>query len=241
MKRFACLSLGLLMAATASVCAESVGTIITLLGKTYHDCHIVRVHPDGVSFTHSNGAAKVLFDDLSTNWRKTLGYDPQKEEAYEREIADRRRREADARAARDLELAKALAAANQMEVERLRTQRIQALGAQGLAFSSQWPWTMAVPGFDFLPPLGAIHDGRDIHRRLRHRGISWDARGLAPLAPGVGGVVAFPSGGIQFFAPGMWSSPTLGQYVPGARVPVSLQAGLGLVGHRGGTSIPVSR
>ena len=61
---------------TASLASAAIPEITTLTGKTYRQCEIVRVHPDGVSFTHATGAAKVLFEDLSPVWQGRLGYDP---------------------------------------------------------------------------------------------------------------------------------------------------------------------
>ena len=91
-----------LLALTAMLPATVMATIdriTTIRGKSYRQCEIVRVHPDGVSFTHANGAAKILFTDLPESWRKRLGYSPAKAEAYEKELAEKRERQAQARAA----------------------------------------------------------------------------------------------------------------------------------------------
>lgn len=234
-------SMGILAVAVFTARADSAAvTITTLFGRTYHECQIIRVHPDGVSFTHSRGAAKVLFDDLPQGLRTRFGYDARKADAFEREIAERRRAETQARAERDRELAKALTVAHEMEVERLRTQRVQALGMQAIACNSGfgWPWMTPVAGFERFPPLGPFVDGRFFRRGARRDRLTWDSRGLVPLAPGTGGVVEFPSGGIQFFAPGMWSSPTLGRYVPGSPVPTAIRAGA--VGRSGSTMLPLA-
>lgn len=241
MKSLPCL-IGILAVAASTARADSSEVkITTLFGRTYQGCHIVRVHPDGVSFTHSRGAAKVLFEDMPPGLRERFGYDARKAEAYEKEVTERRRAEARARAERDLELARALTAAHEMEVERLRTQRVQALGMQAMAYNNGfgWPWITPLVGFERFPPLGPFVNGRFFSRGARRDRITWDSRGLVPLAPGTGGVVEFPSGGIQFFAPGMWSSPTLGLYVPGRQVPTPIRAGA--VGRSGTSTIPLPR
>lgn len=91
MKAFTPLLLALL--ASASLHAAPIKEITSLKGKTYYQCEIVQVHPDGVAFTHANGAAKVLFTDLPQTWRDRLGYDPQKAKAYEREQAEMQRQQ----------------------------------------------------------------------------------------------------------------------------------------------------
>lgn len=85
MKASTCTSFALVLLAALSLQAASQEKITTLTGKTYRQCEIVRVYPDGISFTHANGAAKVLFSDLSQEWRQRLGYDPAKAAAYQRE------------------------------------------------------------------------------------------------------------------------------------------------------------
>lgn len=64
--------------------------IKTLSGKTYSHCQVVRNYPDGVTFRHSRGMAKVLFTDMTPEGRKHFGYDAAKAEAYERKIQEDR-------------------------------------------------------------------------------------------------------------------------------------------------------
>lgn len=91
MKASTCTSCALVLLIAASLQAAPLEKIITLTGKTYRQCEIVRVYPDGVSFTHANGAAKVLFTDLSQELRQRLGYDPAKAAVYQREQEAARR------------------------------------------------------------------------------------------------------------------------------------------------------
>lgn len=115
-----------LMAAATLAQAAPIGRITTLTGKTYRQCHIVKVHPDGVSFRHADGAAKVLFTDLSQDWRDRLGYSPAKAAAYRKEQADKLAAEKAARARQEEARFAALA-------EAADRARIQALGQEAQA------------------------------------------------------------------------------------------------------------
>lgn len=94
MKRFV-LFLALLLAAAAPAFAgpQSRGVITTKAGKTFFDCKVTRVYPDGVGFTHREGAAKVAFKDLPESLRSEFRYDPKAAEAYQREQAALREEE----------------------------------------------------------------------------------------------------------------------------------------------------
>jgi hypothetical protein len=62
-------------------------TIKTLSGKTYTGCVLSQVTPDGISFMHSMGVAKVLFSDLDPAFAATFGYNPDAAEKYEQNQA----------------------------------------------------------------------------------------------------------------------------------------------------------
>lgn len=156
------LSLGL-----QSASAESIGDIATLRGKTYRQCEIVNIHPDGISFTHANGAAKVLFTDLPAPARQRFGYDPAKAAAYEQEIAEQRLAEKQARLKRQQELGEALALAQQIELARLRGIEVQARAAVHAAAQSPSP-TGLIP---LLPPLGLVHQSQDYRYASRNGGF----------------------------------------------------------------------
>lgn len=138
--------------------ARSLPEIVTLDGRRFVGCEQVRVHPDGVSFRHAHGVAKVLFTDLPAESRARLGYDPARARAYEKELAARREEEKAARA-RQAEAAaraeearyQALAAAAQRDHLRSLGQEAQAraaaLRAAGQAQASSVP---------VLPELGAV-------------------------------------------------------------------------------------
>ncbi|HYF36793.1 MAG TPA: hypothetical protein VD994_15970 [Prosthecobacter sp.] len=157
----------------------AIDKITTLTGKTYHRCEVVRVHPDGVSFTHSNGAAKVLFVDLPESWRKRLGYSPAKAAAHERDLADKRQRQAEARAEYQKQLARAMVAAQEAEATRLRIAEEQARAAiRAAELNALYAPRSAYP---LLPAIGAVFDSRD----YRYGRRSHDRR-FAPYPYGYG-------------------------------------------------------
>lgn len=181
MKTFLLLFALMLTAAQAAKIPE----ITTLRGKTYRRCEIVRVHPDGVSFTHADGAAKILFTDLPKSWRTRFGYDPEKAAAYETEVNERRKKITAARAREDAELSRNLA-----EAERLSRIRQLALAAQADAERQAVANTFVVPSYPILPVLGAVYDGRSYHQRgSRFAGLPYAAGGWYPCvgySPGYG-------------------------------------------------------
>lgn len=160
--------------------ADTIPEITTLQGRTFRRCEIVRVHPDGVSFRHATGAARVLFSDLSPEWRSRLGYDPEKAAAHRREqqeLAERREESRKARAAveeaRFRELAEAAARA-----------RIQIMGqeaqARALARQQASQAAFAPSIVPVLPALGAVHDPGQylrIHERARQLPFGWAGYG----------------------------------------------------------------
>lgn len=74
--------------------------ITTSKGKTYVNAKITQVEPDGISFTHAGGIAKIPFWELTEEMQKKYGYDPVKATEYHKKSltaqAERRRREATA-------------------------------------------------------------------------------------------------------------------------------------------------
>jgi hypothetical protein len=160
--------------------AETIPEITTLQGRTFRKCEIVRVHPDGVSFRHATGAARVLFSDLSSEWRSRLGYDPEKAAAHrqqQKELAEKREEARKARAAveeaRFRELAEAAARA-----------RIQIMGqeAQARALARRQVSSDTVSVVPVLPALGAVHDpGQDlrIYERARQLPYGWPGYGYS--------------------------------------------------------------
>ena len=52
--------------------------LTTLSGKKYTGVTVTRVEPNGISISHDDGLAKILFTDLSEELRTKHGYDPKK-------------------------------------------------------------------------------------------------------------------------------------------------------------------
>jgi len=160
MKAFV-LPLLLTFASVTLATAAPVAKITTLTGKTYRQCNIIKVYPDGVAFRHSNGAAKILFTDLSSDLRDRLGYSPSKAAAYKKEVADKREAEKVARA-------KYEEARYKLLVEAAERARIQALGqeAQARAFiAMQQQYAFGNPAFAAPPVLGAVFNSAGVYNR----------------------------------------------------------------------------
>ncbi len=184
----------LIWTAAASLAqAAPIAKITTLTGKIYRQCQIVKVHPDGVSFRHADGAAKVLFTDLSKEWRIRLGYDADKAAAYQQELADKREAEKAARA-------KVEEARFKLFAEAAERARIQSLGQEAQARASvqhqqQNFGTSVIP---VLPALGAVHQPGGGYERYER-----------PYSPFWNNGFGFPAGygygcGTSFYTPG-WS------------------------------------
>lgn len=84
----ALLALSMLLALgsfTQAALPNQIDEFTTLTGRTYRKCRISQIHPDGVSFFHSKGAAKVLFADVSDTWKQKLGYNAKRAEEFQKE------------------------------------------------------------------------------------------------------------------------------------------------------------
>lgn len=218
----------LLVASVTLPCTAAVQhlkQIQTLQGRTYRDCSIKQVQPDGVSFTHSNGAAKVLFADLSESLKKQLGFSEEKLAEYEkgratREFMERERRIKAQQAAaeqekRNLEIrVQILERAAQRQEQRLQWSQLQLAAAYGGSLPGPAP-AVGWPG-TYYGPLNAIQGPA-------MGGRGWTRRGrpvLASIGGGSGGYLSCGHPGlIQLGCGPVWTSPTLGSYVPGRFAP----------------------
>lgn len=85
--------------------ASSSQTLTTRRGKIYHDVQILKVEPDGLTFRHQQGAAKVPFTELEPHVRQRFDKEVKaaevsaRQQEQQRRIAQARRqqREAEAR------------------------------------------------------------------------------------------------------------------------------------------------
>ena len=213
MKHSSLLTLAALAAFTAAAAAD---TITTLRGKTFRDCKIAQVHPDGISFTHRSGAAKILFTDLPASLRSKYGYDRKKADAYAKKIVEARK-EREKRTqeylAREQEAIEAANFVNTMRTMQAQTQMM-------LNQSAGYP-NYGVPaifnGVAVTPPIhGPVVNGHGYRVR------SWDGVGIAPLVPGSGGIYVPPSGGYAFYPP---VYPSLGYARPGYQINGSFNLG----------------
>lgn len=200
--------------------------IQTLQGRTYRDCSIKQVQPDGVSFTHSKGAAKILFFDLDDSLKKKLGFSEKKLAEYEkgratREFMERERRIKAQQAAaeqekRNLEIRlQILERAALRQDQRLQWSQQQLAAAYGLSLPGPAP-AVGWPG-TYYGPLNDIHGPA-------MGGRGWTRYGrpvLASIGGGSGGYLSCGHPGLVQLrcAPPVWSSPTLGSYVPGRFAP----------------------
>jgi hypothetical protein len=128
-----CLATGLLVAAPAP--SDSVGTITTSFGRSYENCRVCQVDPDGVVFVHQKGVAKILFAELAEPLRTKLGYDAQKASDYVKEKAEKKQRAQELRAELQKEMIKAQAAVTVAEAQNAgMMQQAAAMGGGFMGF-----------------------------------------------------------------------------------------------------------
>ena len=189
---------------TAAACALETTTIETAQGRIYLQCKIMKRDPDGVSFTHSKGAAKVLFNDLAEPLRNALGYDAKKADAYDKERADARKEAEQARRARETKIAEAMIAA---QARYAAQQPIIMMQQPYGGYMSSLAPVLGLGGIGF--PSAFHHTGFHAHGAQQSRG--WSNVGIASIGAGTGGVYVPQSGGFVFNGfPDVQYSPTLG-------------------------------
>jgi hypothetical protein len=86
LKRAGVILLLLHLAAAAGLALD----IITTDGKFYQGCAITQVEPDALRITHSNGAARIPYDNLPAALQKQY-FDPAKVAAYRQQLEEARR------------------------------------------------------------------------------------------------------------------------------------------------------
>lgn len=179
MKTFFVLSVSLLAGAVCSAApVQRIEAFATIHGKAYRDVTIVRVDPDGVSFTHAKGAGRVLFADLPADTRARLGYDATKAEAHEKALAEKRQKEREAAIQRRKDVAQRLAVA--VEIQRqaaFEQQFVTALSLLGYNYGYGYSYPVAVPAVGLMNglyqtylPGRVMPDGRGVHQQPREPG-----------------------------------------------------------------------
>lgn len=204
MKTFSLLIVTIQFGLTVAATAFEPTTIETAQGKIYQRCKIIKRDPDGISFSHSKGVAKVLFSDLSEPMRNALGYDAFKADAYEKEQAEARKEAEQAKRARETKIAEAMIAAQ-------------------ARYASQRPVVYVQQPYGYMqslaPVLGLGQIGNYYSNNYGHgypgfggyRGRGWNNAGVGSVGAGSGGVYVPRGGGINFYGfPNVNYSPTLG-------------------------------
>lgn len=202
MKTFSLLTLTIQLGLALTASALDPTTIETTQGKTFQQCKILKRDPDGVSFSHSKGMAKVLYSDLSSSMRNSLGYDAVKADAYEKEHAEARKEAAQAKRERETKLAEAMIAAQAQ------------YGAQQPVVYMQQPNGSYMRSLAPVLGLGQIGVGNNAGMGRHGYGShssGWSNPGISKIVPGTGGVYVPQGNGTTFYGfPGVSYSPTLG-------------------------------
>ncbi|MEZ5385780.1 MAG: hypothetical protein R3F13_09715 [Prosthecobacter sp.] len=213
MKRIV-LFFSLLLAAPGLTAAEKERTITTRSGKTFLNCKIVRVHPDGVSFIHQKGAAKIAFKELPESLRREFRYDPKKEAEYQRAQAELRKQEAERARLREIAMEEKLMEAQMAEASYLAAANTVYRPASGTPGMS-----LALPGETLQVAqtrptwLGAPITGTPMGGRVYTRS-SYSYWGNYPAGYGGGGFYptvgyGYPFGGYGCAPAGAYVSPTI--------------------------------
>jgi hypothetical protein len=63
---------------TPSKPTNNLGTITTSDGKTYQNCQLLKVDPDGIVVNDADGITKIVYEKLPADLEKRFGYDPLK-------------------------------------------------------------------------------------------------------------------------------------------------------------------
>lgn len=203
MKTFSLLIITIQLGLTMAAMGIEPTTIETAQGKVYQRCKILKHDPDGVSFTHSKGVAKVLFSDLSESMRNALGYDGTKADAYEKAQVAARKEAAQAKRERETKLAEAMIAAQAK------------YAAQQPVVYVQQPNGGYMRSLAPVLGLGQIgngyYGGGGHHGHGRTQTGGWSNPGISTIIPGTGGVYVPQGNGTTFYgSPGVSYSPTLG-------------------------------
>jgi hypothetical protein len=137
----------------ASAAPKNYGTITTSGGKSFYECRVLRIYPDGVSFTHKNGAAKIPFSELPANLRSEFRYDPKAETEYQKEQAALRKAEQERQKQREMAMQERLMEAKMAEASYLAT-------ASQLAATPAPPTGNPSPSWVGTPITGPAVGGR---------------------------------------------------------------------------------
>lgn len=121
MKRSVLFAALLLNVLPASAAPKNYGTITTRGGRSFYDCRVLHIYPDGVSFAHKNGAAKIPFAELPESLRSEFRYDPKAETEYQKEQAALRKAEQERQKLQEIAMQERLMEAKMAEASYLAT------------------------------------------------------------------------------------------------------------------------
>ncbi len=133
MKRSVLFAALLLSVLPASAAPKNYGTITTRDGKSFYECQLMHIYPDGVTFAHKNGAAKISFADLPENLRNEFRYDPKAEAEYQKQQAARRKAEQEQQKQQEIAMQQRLMEAKRAEASYLATASRLTTTAAGVA------------------------------------------------------------------------------------------------------------
>jgi hypothetical protein len=186
MKRSVLLAALLLSVLPASAAPKNYGTITTRGGKSFYECQVMRIYPDGVTFAHRNGAAKIPFSELPANLRSEFRYDPKAETEYQKEQAALRKAEHERQKQREIAMQERLMEAKMAEASYLAT-------ASQLAATPAPPAGNPSPSWVGTPITGPAVGGRS------YSGGSYSSFGYPFVSNGggfySGGSYGYPYGG----------------------------------------------
>ncbi len=111
--------------------------LTTTNGRTFRECKVLKVSPDGVTFRHEKGMAKVLFSEMTDASQQAFGYDPQKEKAHQKQVSEERAKKKEVAKQRAAEATKAYAEAQQQAVEYQTLVALQQSAAISTALAEQ--------------------------------------------------------------------------------------------------------
>lgn len=179
------------LVATGTLCARAeVYELSTNSGKAYHQCRVLKIELDGVSFKHDKGTAKVLFKDLTPKWREHFGYDAEKVKAHEAKLKEDKARAQAAAVKRAQEIAKARQEAMSATLEQQTLLALRNMAVRGGGYAgSGWSDAIALTGA--LPFVGntTFGYGANGFHTGRHGPWSPQVRKDTPVPSGSTGMV----------------------------------------------------
>ena len=183
----------LLSVVPAGAASKNYGTITTLDGRAFHECKIMRVYPNGVSFSHRDGVSKITFADLPENLRREFRYDPKAEAEYQKEQAAVRKTEQERRRQQEIVMQEQLMEARMSEASYLAS-------AKRLATSSTSSVGYQTPSWVGTPITGPAVGGRGYGGSGYSRfGYSGYGSGYYPMGGYYSGIsYGYPFGGYTY-------------------------------------------